>query len=135
MGIKAAIRSILLAEPSISGVVGTRVSPVLSGTTAVLPRIVYVRTGSESTNHNLGTLSLRFDNFNFSVMADSSDACDSLTEDVRASLEAIINETHSGIIIHRCLFRLLSETHQFFEGREKPVYESMMMFEVSYQYG
>ena len=132
MGIKAAIRSILLNDVTINGAVGTRVSPVLSGTTAVLPRIVYARTGGDDSIHLLGVSSLRYDDFNFSVLANTADEADDISENIRVLFGSIINTTYEGVYVQRFNIGSISDVFEIVDGREKPVYEVLMSFRIAY---
>jgi hypothetical protein len=131
MGIKAAIRSILLAEPSISGAVGARVSPRISKTGDILPRIAYNINGQDLSYHLTGLGSWQLDRFNLSIYAATSDQADEISEYIKDAFHAVADESTNGVIIRRLMMQAISEAHQM-DSSEKPVYELTQSWEVSY---
>ncbi len=128
MGIKAAFRSYLLADPSIAAAVGTRINPAISSTVSEVPRIVYTCTGSEDFITMKATSSLRKDRFNISILANSSDQCDLIAELCRARMATCIQTGG----MDRIFFQGQSESYQFQDGMEKPVYEVILSVEIAY---
>ena len=135
MAIKQAIRDIIINDATLSGLVGTRVSPRISKTGDTLPRVCYLRTNTDVEYYMGGTSTLRFDSYNIIITGDSSDECDTISERVKIVLESALNETQDSTYIHRLYMESSNEGHYYPDGREKPIYEVIQNWKVSYQDG
>ena len=135
MAIKAAIRNLIINDVTLSGLVGTRVSPVIAKTGDALPRVSYLRTNTDQEYHLTGSAGLRVDSFNIVINSNSSDECDTISERIKIVLEPVINATHDTTYIHRFYLDSSNEGEYLAEGREKPIYEVIHNWRVSYQNG
>jgi hypothetical protein len=132
MAIKAAIRNLIVNDATLSALVGTRVSPVIAKTGDILPRITYsiMRTGRDFTTNE--TLSMRDEGFSFVICAKSSGECDQIAFELERVLSAAIQLTSDGTRIVRCYPMGESESTDYLEGREKPIYEKTAVYDVIY---
>jgi hypothetical protein len=135
MAIKAAIRNLIVNDATLAALVGTRVSPVIAKTGDILPRIAYLRTNTDQEYHLTGSAGLRFDTFNIVINSNSSDECDAISEQLKIVFEAVINATHDTTYIHRFYLDSSNEGQYLSEGREKPIYEIIHNWRVSFQNG
>lgn len=133
MAIKAAIRSLLIGEPTISSLISTRVYNTIAGTKADLPHLVYNRSDSDTMSVQLnGASDLRQDRFNFQISADTQSECENASLAVRDFLEGSINVTSENTLISRFILEAQGESTYYPEGREKPIYETTQSWEVTY---
>jgi hypothetical protein len=131
MGIKAAIRAVLLADIDMALLIGNRISPRISKTGDVMPRISYVVNGREPSYHLNGVGSWQLDNFNLAIHSNTSDQCDEISAMVKEIFHAVADVTGQDVTIRRFMLQTSSEAHQD-DGAEKPVYELIQSWEVSY---
>ena len=132
MAIKQAIRSLFINDATLTSLIGARVSPRISKTGDTLPRVVYLRTNVSDSVHTTGSSSLRIDSFNFIIESNSSDECDTISERIKLIFESVLNQTHEGTFIRRCLIQNENEGNFYPEGREKPIYETMQGWNIIY---
>jgi hypothetical protein len=133
MGIKQAIRSLVLGESTISDLIGTKLYATIAETRAQLPYIAYERTSSESMSVTLGAVGdLRKDRFAFQVNTNTSLEGDNIAEALRVFLESQYLVSPEGVPISRFYFSSQSEGEYLPEGREKPIYEVVQNWEVVY---
>lgn len=132
MAIKPAIRNLLINDVTLAALIGSRVSPRISKTGDILPRVTYLRTNVEDDVHLTGASSLRTDSFNIIVDSDSSDECDLISERIKALLETVLNQTEDTTFIRRCILKSQNEGHYYPEGREKPLYDTIQNWDVVY---
>jgi hypothetical protein len=131
MGIKAAIRSVLLADADLVVQIGNRISPRIAKTGDIMPRISYVVNGKDPSYHLDGVGSWQLDNFNLAIHANSSDQCDEISSMVKEIFHAVRDVIGQGVTIRRFMLQASSEAHQD-DSTEKPVYELIQSWEVSY---
>jgi len=130
MGIKQAIRAWLLADTTISGLIGSRLSPMLSGVGHVLPRVIYERISSDVEEEMGGQSFPIYDTFNILIETNTSDEGETIRQAIIDRMAELDHTTQDSILISRSFFRGGSEGYELKNGKEAPVYQAVIAFEV-----
>lgn len=112
MSFQSELRSFLLADATISSLVGTRIYPSVLPAGAALPAVVYFRVGGRTEHKPLKAQTVRTRNFTIQVQAIATkyDEADALEEAIFARL----NETSSTIAP-----RPLGETQDLYDEQTR----------------
>jgi hypothetical protein len=132
MAIRAAIRSLLLDDPTLFALVGERVHPMIAATDSDLPFIVYSKY-TEDLEYDMTTYQEN-KNIGFEFVCVSGDYSESIAikDSVLRVLDAVQNTQVDDVIITKIYQRSESESQTYIEGREKPIYENSIFMEAWY---
>jgi hypothetical protein len=130
---EAVVRAALVASASVSGIVGSRIYPILAPQTAALPLIIWRRSGIERQHSLAGPIGTPTVSLEMQLLATTYEQARELADKVRLVLDGYGGTLNNTEVKHVYLDQEADDFVQLAGGDLPPVYQVTQTYQIIWQ--